>query len=131
MSITSTNITAATITADLLKSGLLGLTPRQTEASTWAAEGKTDNEIGAIMSCTGRTAKKHVLDAMRNTDTHTRAQLVAKLFMARVFSSAVNLCLIVCIAGGTIAGNTDNAMRTRTRTTTSVRTVRTGREYAA
>ncbi|WP_067986185.1 helix-turn-helix domain-containing protein [Neptuniibacter pectenicola] len=131
MATTLNNITASTISANLFSANLLGLTPRQTEASTWAAEGKTDDEIGAIMSCTGRTAKKHVLDAMKSTNTHTRAQLVAKLFMARVFSAAVNLSLIICLSSGLVAGTTDNAMRTRTRTTTSVRTVRTGREYAA
>ncbi|MCP4597826.1 helix-turn-helix transcriptional regulator [Neptuniibacter sp.] len=95
-----------TLQADLSVAKILGLTPRQIEASSWAAEGKTDEEIGLIMECTARTAKAHVQNAMKQTDTHTRAQLVAKLFIKDVFSafkeagSATALCLVICITGG-------------------------------
>ena len=40
--------------------GSLGLTPRETEVLTWIAQGKTNYEIGVILSaCTG-TVCKHV-----------------------------------------------------------------------
>src|SRR6188508_194201 len=40
--------------------GSLGLTPRETEVLTWIAQGKTNYEIGVILSaCTG-TICKHV-----------------------------------------------------------------------
>ena len=40
--------------------GLLGLTPRETEVLSWIAQGKTNYEIGMILSaCTG-TICKHV-----------------------------------------------------------------------
>src|SRR5580765_1092655 len=38
--------------------GLLGLTPRETEVLTWIAQGKTNYEIGMILSaCTGTICK--------------------------------------------------------------------------
>ena len=40
--------------------GLLGLTPRETEVLTWIAQGKTNYEIGMILSAGTRTICKHV-----------------------------------------------------------------------
>lgn len=127
MSTAMDSIKTPTISANLHAAKMLGITGRQLEASSWAANGKTDDEIGAIMECTPRTAKAHVQDAMKRTDTHTRAQLVAKLFIEHVFSAAVSLCLIFCIAGGLVDGNADEMLRARTRTTTSARIVRMAR----
>lgn len=79
-------ITTTTLQADLGVGAELGLTERQIEAAAWAAEGKTDSEIGMIIGRTARTAKLHVLNAMERTDTHTRAQLVAQLFVNKVLA---------------------------------------------
>jgi DNA-binding NarL/FixJ family response regulator len=40
--------------------GLLGLTPREVEVLTWVAQGKTNYEIGVILSACTRTICKHV-----------------------------------------------------------------------
>jgi DNA-binding CsgD family transcriptional regulator len=40
--------------------GSLGLTPRETEVLTWVAQGKTNYEIGVILSAGTRTICKHV-----------------------------------------------------------------------
>jgi DNA-binding CsgD family transcriptional regulator len=40
--------------------GSLGLTPRETEVLTWIAQGKTNYEIGVILSTSTRTICKHV-----------------------------------------------------------------------
>ncbi|MCW8886900.1 MAG: helix-turn-helix transcriptional regulator, partial [Motiliproteus sp.] len=59
---------------------------REAQVVTWVGEGKTDTEIGPICGCTPRTAKAHVLSAMRKLDVHTRAQLVAKAFTKGLMS---------------------------------------------
>ena len=38
----------------------LDLTPRETEVLTWVAQGKTNHEIGVILSAATRTICKHV-----------------------------------------------------------------------
>ena len=48
----------ATPDAGLL--GSLGLTPREAEVLTWIAQGKTNYEIGVILSACTRTICKHV-----------------------------------------------------------------------
>jgi DNA-binding NarL/FixJ family response regulator len=40
--------------------GSLGLTPRETEVLTWVAQGKTNYEVGVILSACTRTICKHV-----------------------------------------------------------------------
>ena len=40
--------------------GLLGLTPRETEVLSWIAQGKTNHEIGVILSASTGTICKHV-----------------------------------------------------------------------
>jgi DNA-binding CsgD family transcriptional regulator len=40
--------------------GSLGLTARETEVLTWVAQGKTNYEIGVILSAGTRTICKHV-----------------------------------------------------------------------
>jgi len=40
--------------------GSLGLTPRETEVLNWIAQGKTNHEIGVILSAATTTICKHV-----------------------------------------------------------------------
>ena len=50
----------------------LGLTPRETEVLTWIAQGKTNYEIGVILSaCTG-TICKHVEHILCKLDVKNR-----------------------------------------------------------
>ena len=47
--------------------GILGLTARETEVLTWIAQGKTNHEIGVILSaCTGTICKhvEHILSKL-------------------------------------------------------------------
>ncbi len=124
------SIDTPTLHVDLKRSNALGITLRQIEAAAWVAEGNTDEETGTIIGCTGRTAKAHVLAAMRATGTHTRAQMVAKLFINQVFMSRVCIALMVCIAGGLSDGQADELLRVRTRIN-SARTHRIGRNRNA
>jgi len=122
------NITTANISVDLDLAAKLGLTERQAESAAWAAEGKVDEEIGMIIGRTARTAKNHILNAMGQTDTHTRAQLVAKLFMNGVFASktaVVAMALIACLFATLALDPTDSTQMAR-----RVRS-RRGRDYAA
>ena len=59
--------------------GILGLTARETEVLTWIAQGKTNYEIGVILSaCTG-TICKHVerILVKLNVENRTAAAVVA------------------------------------------------------
>ncbi|PYK28724.1 MAG: hypothetical protein DME52_00005 [Verrucomicrobia bacterium] len=59
--------------------GSLGLTPREAEVLTWIAQGKTNYEIGMILSaCTGTICKhvEHIL-AKLNVENRTAAAIVA------------------------------------------------------
>lgn len=96
-------IITTTLTANTEIGAKLGLTSRQVEAAAWAAEGKTDPEIGMIIGRTGRTAKAHVLEAMARTDTHTRAQLVAQLFINKVLAGkdVIRMAIFSCVLGAT------------------------------
>jgi len=57
----------------------LGLTPREAEVLTWIAQGKSNYEIGVILSaCTGTICKhvEHILDKL-NVENRTAAAVVA------------------------------------------------------
>jgi DNA-binding CsgD family transcriptional regulator len=57
----------------------LGLTARQAEALYWAAEGKTNPEIGIILHTTTRTVAKHLQRVFKklDVDNRTSAALIA------------------------------------------------------
>lgn len=64
--------------------GSLGLTPREAEVLTWIAQGKSNYEIGVILSaCTGTICKhvEHIL-AKLNVENRTTAALVAVAALA-------------------------------------------------
>jgi DNA-binding NarL/FixJ family response regulator len=57
--------------------GSLGLTARETEVLTWIAQGKTNHEIGVILSaCTG-TICKHVEHILCKLDVRNRTAAAA------------------------------------------------------
>jgi DNA-binding NarL/FixJ family response regulator len=59
--------------------GSLGLTPREAEVLTWIAQGKSNYEIGMILTaCTGTICKhvEHIL-AKLNVENRTAAAVVA------------------------------------------------------
>ena len=65
--------------------GLLGLTARETEVLTWIAQGKTNHEIGVILSaCTG-TICKHVEHILCKLDVKNRtaAAVIALAALAK------------------------------------------------
>jgi len=66
--------------------GSLGLTPRETEVLNWIAQGKSNYEIGVILSaCTGTICKhvEHIL-AKLNVENRTAAAVVALAALADV-----------------------------------------------
>lgn len=54
------------------------LTAREVECLRWVALGKTDEEIGVILSIRARTARFHVENAKRKLGVATRVQAVAQ-----------------------------------------------------
>jgi len=64
--------------------GLLHLTPRETEVLTWIAQGKTNSEIGMILSaCTGTICKhvERILSKLR-VENRTAAAVIALAALA-------------------------------------------------
>lgn len=95
-------ITTHTLQLDLTLAKEVGLTQRQAMAAAWVAEGKTDAQIGEELYISRHTAKTHVLAAMRETDTNTRAQLIAVLFVQGILTgrdSARMLVFCLVLAG--------------------------------
>ncbi len=65
------------IAPEMVEGGPCPLTPRQREALSFMAAGKTDWEIGAILGIAEKTANHHVEAAKRQLGVATRAQAVA------------------------------------------------------
>jgi DNA-binding NarL/FixJ family response regulator len=51
---------------------ILGLTARETEVLTWIAQGKTNHEIGVILSASTGTICKHVEHILCKLDVKNR-----------------------------------------------------------
>lgn len=59
------------------------LTPRDRVIIELLADGKTDDEIGAMLSITGKTVNYHVESIKRRFGVHTRIQVVATALRRR------------------------------------------------
>lgn len=57
------------------------LTPREGEVLQWTAAGKTNMEIGVILSISEKTVEYHLYNGMRKLDVYSRAQAVAKAML--------------------------------------------------
>jgi len=55
------------------------LTPRELEVLRWVSEGKTNWEIGRILSCSTETVKKHLHRAYRKLGVEKRIAAVRYL----------------------------------------------------
>jgi DNA-binding CsgD family transcriptional regulator len=64
--------------------GSLDLTPRETEVLTWVAQGKTNYEIGVILSAATRTICKHVERILfkLSVENRTAAAVIALAILA-------------------------------------------------
>ena len=60
------------------RAGFIYLTKREVECLTWAAQGKSDQEIGTILDVSHTTARFHIANAAKKLDAVTRTQAVAK-----------------------------------------------------
>jgi DNA-binding NarL/FixJ family response regulator len=60
--------------------GSLGLTPRETEVLNWIAKGKTNCEIGVILSAATRTICKHVQRILSKLSVENRTAAAAIAF---------------------------------------------------
>ena len=73
--------------------GILGLTARETEVLTWIAQGKTNHEIGVILSaCTG-TICKHVEHILCKLDVKNRT--AAAVIALAALAKAKNMSQLV------------------------------------
>jgi len=63
------------------------LTNRELECLRWTAQGKTDSEIGIILSISARTARFHVENAKRKLGVSTRIQAVAEALKQRAIAA--------------------------------------------
>ena len=54
------------------------LSPRQCEALQWAAQGKTDREVAAILAISEKGVKFHIAEARHKLDAANRTHAVAK-----------------------------------------------------
>jgi len=60
---------------------IVKLSHREKECLKWVASGKTDWEIGNILTIAERTAHTHIERAKRKLGVHTRVQAVVKAFL--------------------------------------------------
>jgi DNA-binding CsgD family transcriptional regulator len=63
------------------------LTTRELECLRWTALGKTDAEIGTILSISARTARFHIENAKRKLGVSTRIQAVAEALKLRAIAA--------------------------------------------
>lgn len=63
------------------------LSPREAECLKWAAAGKTDAEIGAILSISPRTTRFHVENAKKKLGVATRIQAVAEALRLKAIAA--------------------------------------------
>ena len=64
------------------------LTPREKDILEWAAEGKTDFEIGTIMNISLHTVDFHMRNIMRKSGSHSRVTAVVKALAYGLISPA-------------------------------------------
>ncbi|MGQ3357073.1 MAG: helix-turn-helix transcriptional regulator [Phreatobacter sp.] len=64
--------------------GSFGLTPQQIECIRWAAEGKSNWEIGQILAISENTVKNHLAGALERTGSTSRAHLVARCLRRKI-----------------------------------------------
>jgi DNA-binding CsgD family transcriptional regulator len=67
------------------KSAFNGLSARELECLRWVAAGKTDWEIGKILSISAATAKFHVDRARTKLGARTRAEATARLVLSGLY----------------------------------------------
>jgi DNA-binding CsgD family transcriptional regulator len=63
------------------------LTTRELECLRWTAMGKTDSEIGTILSISARTARFHIENSKRKLGVSTRIQAVAEALKSRAIAA--------------------------------------------
>jgi len=78
---------AAMLDKEPKRKELGALSPRETECLSWAAAGKTDNEIGAILTISPRTARFHIENAKKKLGVSTRIQAVAEALRLKAIAA--------------------------------------------
>ncbi|AYQ30201.1 MULTISPECIES: XrtB/PEP-CTERM-associated transcriptional regulator EpsA [unclassified Polaromonas] len=62
-----------------------GLSERETQIMAWVAMGKTNSEIGAILSISGFTVKNHMQRIFQKLNVFNRAQAVSKVTRVSIY----------------------------------------------
>jgi len=65
--------------ADTLESDVHGLTGREAEIMEWVKMGKTNAEIGIILSISAFTVKNHMQHIFKKLDVYNRTRAVSKM----------------------------------------------------
>ena len=63
------------------------LSPREVECLSWAAAGKTDAEIGRILTISPRTTRFHIENAKKKLGVATRVQAVAEAMKRKAIAA--------------------------------------------
>lgn len=63
------------------------LSPRETQCLHWTALGKTDNEIGTILTISPRTVRFHIVNAKKKLGVATRIQAVTEALRLRAIAA--------------------------------------------
>jgi transcriptional regulator EpsA len=67
------------LAADSLENGDHGLSERESEIMDWVKMGKTNGEIGSILSISAFTVKNHMQRIFKKLDVYNRMQAVSKI----------------------------------------------------
>ncbi len=69
------------------RAGVSLLSPREVECLSWAAAGKTDAEIGRILTISPRTTRFHIENAKKKLGVATRVQAVAEAMKRKAIAA--------------------------------------------
>ena len=80
-------VRAVTLEKEPKRKEIGALSPREVECLSWAAAGKTDNEIGKILKISPRTARFHIENAKKKLGVSTRIQAVAEALRLKAIAA--------------------------------------------
>ena len=75
------------LVANPRRAGAGMLSPREVECLSWAAAGKTDAEIGRILTISPRTTRFHIENAKKKLGVATRVQAVAEAMKRKAIAA--------------------------------------------
>jgi DNA-binding CsgD family transcriptional regulator len=71
-------MTETALSAPPLALGSLNLTPREAEVLSWVAQGKTNREVGLILTSSARTVQKHLEHVFQKLGVESRTAAILR-----------------------------------------------------